>query len=39
VVLELQRQHGSFDQYVWRFVPDSKPIVNSWSSMEHVPTK
>ncbi|KAF6261147.1 Methyladenine glycosylase-domain-containing protein [Scenedesmus sp. NREL 46B-D3] len=39
VFLELQRQHGSFDSYVWRFVPDSMPIINSWSSMDQIPSK
>lgn len=38
VVLELQRQHGSFASFVWGFVPNRQPMVGSWSSMDQVPT-
>jgi DNA-3-methyladenine glycosylase I len=34
--LEIQREFGSFDNYIWRFV-DDKPIVNNWSDISEVP--
>jgi DNA-3-methyladenine glycosylase I len=39
VFLELQQQHGSFDAFVWGFVPNRQPIVNSWTELSQVPTK
>lgn len=34
--IELQKEFGSFDQYIWTFV-DGKPIVNQWKSLKDVP--
>lgn len=34
--LEIQKEFGSFDAYVWQFV-DGKPIINNWGSKGHVP--
>ncbi len=34
--LEVQKEWGSFDKYIWSFV-DNKPIVNRWESMSQVP--
>ncbi len=34
--LEVQKEFGSFDAYLWRFV-NSKPIVNRWKTMKQVP--
>ena len=34
--LEVQRQHGSFDAYIWEFV-DGAPIQNHWRKMSDVP--
>lgn len=34
--LEVQREFGSFDRYIWQFV-DGKPIVNERKSMAEVP--
>jgi DNA-3-methyladenine glycosylase I len=36
--LEIQREFGTFDQYVWRFV-GGRPRVNSWRSHGHVPAR
>ena len=36
--LEVQKEFGSFDAYLWRFV-DGKPIVNHWQDKSQVPTK
>jgi DNA-3-methyladenine glycosylase I len=34
--LELQREFGSFDKYVWRFV-GGKPLVNKWDALTQLP--
>jgi DNA-3-methyladenine glycosylase I len=36
--LAVQREFGSFDAYVWRFV-DGKPLVNRWRSFKEVPAR
>jgi DNA-3-methyladenine glycosylase I len=34
--LAVQKEFGSFDRYVWRFV-GGRPIVNRWTTMKQVP--
>lgn len=34
--IEVQREFGSFDKYIWSFV-NNKPIVNQWKTAEEVP--
>ena len=34
--LDLQREHGSFDAYLWSWV-DGKPVIGHWRSIEQVP--
>ncbi len=34
--LEVQKEFGSFDQYIWSFV-GGKPIVNHWKNLKEVP--
>jgi len=34
--LELQREFGSFDKYVWRFV-GGKPLINKWDALKQLP--
>ncbi|MEO9872386.1 DNA-3-methyladenine glycosylase I [Ekhidna sp.] len=34
--IEVQKEFGSFNLYVWKFV-NGKPIVNQWKSMDEVP--
>ncbi|MBX2944620.1 MAG: DNA-3-methyladenine glycosylase I [Cyclobacteriaceae bacterium] len=34
--LEVQKEFGSFSNYIWRFV-DEKPIINKWKSLRQVP--
>ncbi len=34
--LEVQKEFGSFDQYIWSFV-DNKPIVQGWTKMSQIP--
>jgi DNA-3-methyladenine glycosylase I len=36
--LAIQREFGSFDAYVWRFV-DGKPRINRFSALDKVPTR
>jgi DNA-3-methyladenine glycosylase I len=36
--LDVVREHGSFDRYVWAFV-GGKPIRNSWRSLTQVPAE
>ena len=38
VFLELQKEFGSFDEYVWRFV-DGETKVNRWRRMGDIPAK
>jgi DNA-3-methyladenine glycosylase I len=38
VFLEIQKEFGSFDTYLWGFVK-GKPIKNHWKSFKDVPTK
>lgn len=35
--LEIQKEFGSFDRYIWNFV-NNKPIINSWSDISQVPS-
>jgi DNA-3-methyladenine glycosylase I len=35
-VLEIQREFGSLDRYLWEFV-DGRPIVNRFASLDRVP--
>ncbi|MCR8844324.1 DNA-3-methyladenine glycosylase I [Paenibacillus sp. SC116] len=34
--LKIQKEFGSFSNYIWRFVGD-KPIVNQWATITEVP--
>lgn len=34
--LEIQKEFGSFDSYIWGFV-DSKPVINHWNHISEVP--
>lgn len=34
--LEVQKEFGGFDKYIWQFV-NNKPIVNKWKTMKQVP--
>ncbi|MHB0871340.1 MAG: DNA-3-methyladenine glycosylase I [Chloroflexota bacterium] len=36
--LDLQREFGSFDRYLWGFV-DQKPVRNSWKTLDEIPCK
>lgn len=36
--LAVQKEFGSFDAFLWRFV-DGRPIVNRWKSLKEIPAK
>jgi len=36
--LEVKKEFGSFDKYIWQF-SDNKIIVNSWKTLEELPAK
>jgi len=36
--LEIQKEFGSFDRYVWRFV-GGRPIINRWKTMRELPAR
>ena len=36
--LDVQREFGSFDSYIWRFV-DGRPIQNAWQTLAEVPAR
>jgi len=38
VFLSIQKQYGSFDSYIWKYV-NYKPIVNSWKKLSDIPNK
>ena len=35
-MLEIQKELGSLDAYLWSFVPNSQPIQTDWPSMSKV---
>lgn len=36
--LSVQREHGSFDRYIWRFV-GGRPLINEWRKSNQVPSR
>lgn len=36
--LEIQKEFGSFDNYIWQFV-SGKPIQNRWKSIKEIPSE
>jgi DNA-3-methyladenine glycosylase I len=35
--LDIQKEFGSFSDYLWGFLPDGKPIVNHYESWQDIP--
>lgn len=35
--LEIQKEFGSFSNYIWGFLPDKKPIINNWEKHKDIP--
>jgi DNA-3-methyladenine glycosylase I len=38
-VLRIRDEFGSFDKYIWNFVPDGKPLKNKWTTLSDIPPK
>ena len=38
VFLEIQKEFGTFDAYIWQFV-QGKPIINRWKSIKEIPAR
>jgi DNA-3-methyladenine glycosylase I len=36
--LEVQKEFGSFDKYIWQFT-GNKPVVNNWNHLSEIPAK
>jgi DNA-3-methyladenine glycosylase I len=36
--LNIQKEFGSFDNYIWKFV-GGKPIINHWKNLNEIPSK
>ena len=36
--LDVQREFGNFDRYIWRWV-DGTPVINRWKSMDEIPVR
>jgi DNA-3-methyladenine glycosylase I len=36
--IDIQREFGSFDQYIWKFV-DNRPVVGGWGKVEDIPAR
>ena len=36
--MNIQREFGSFDKYIWNFV-DNRPIINGWDNISQIPTR
>jgi len=37
--IEVRKEFGSFDNYLMKFLPEGKPIQNSWKSMSEIPAR
>ncbi len=37
--LDLQKEFGSFSDYIWGFLPDKKPIINSMNDHKNAPAR
>jgi DNA-3-methyladenine glycosylase I len=37
--ISIQEEFGSFDEYIWQFVPGSKPIKNRWKNLSQIPPR
>lgn len=38
IFLTIQKEFGSFDNYIWRFV-EGKPRINTWQQLQDIPAK
>lgn len=38
-VLGIRDEFGSFDKYIWNFVPNRKPLKNKWRTLSDIPAR
>jgi DNA-3-methyladenine glycosylase I len=38
-LLKVKDEFGSFDKYIWSFVPNSKPKRNNWQRLSQIPSR
>jgi len=39
IFLDIQKEFGSFSEFIWGYLPEKKPIVNQWKSLKEVPAR
>jgi DNA-3-methyladenine glycosylase I len=37
IFLDIQKEFGSFSEFIWGYLPEKKPIINHWKSLKDVP--
>jgi DNA-3-methyladenine glycosylase I len=37
--LDIQKEYGSFSDYMWGFLPDRKPVLNNWKDHKDTPAR
>ena len=37
--LEIQKEYGSFSDFIWAFLPNKKPIINNWTDHKSLPAR
>ena len=37
--MEIRQEFGSFSNYIWGFLPDKKPIINTWKDHKNAPAR
>lgn len=37
--LDIQKDYGSFSEFIWGFLPDKKPIINYWTDHKSLPAR
>ena len=37
--MEIQQNFGSFSNYIWGFLPDKKPMINTWKDHKNTPAR
>lgn len=39
IFLDIQKEFGSFSEFIWGYLPEKKPIVNHWKSLKEIPAR
>ena len=39
IFLDIQKEFGSFSEFIWGYLPEKKPIVNQWKSLKEIPAR